>query len=180
MEEKGKYQNAKIYKLTVPDGSLVYYGSTVQYLRKRLHHHKENWEKYKKGKKGCIMSFKLFETGLKVDIFLVEQFPCNDKEQLRARERFFIENNECVNKVVPGRSYQEWYQENKEEIKEKVRNYRNENYEVVRIREQDYNQNRRDKTKANFKYTCQCGGFFTRKHKSEHEKSIKHQEFQNR
>jgi hypothetical protein len=40
---------------------------------------------------------------------LVEDFPCDNKEQLRQREGWYIQNNPCVNKRVAGRSVQESY-----------------------------------------------------------------------
>lgn len=89
------YQEAKIYKLV--GGGLTYYGSSCQDLYKRLYDHKH---KYKLGIK-TYSSYKLFETGDKVEIILVEKFPCKDREELLSRERFYIENNECVNIAIP-------------------------------------------------------------------------------
>ena len=37
-------------------------------------------------------------------IELVENYACNSKEELNAREGFYIQNNECVNKLVAGRT----------------------------------------------------------------------------
>ena len=82
------YQKGKIYKLTVDeDPSLVYYGSTTQQLCERLAQHKE---KYKNGSI-YYTSHELFKVGIPV-ITLIEKYPCDSKEELHARERFFIEN----------------------------------------------------------------------------------------
>jgi hypothetical protein len=117
------YQNAKIYRLVCDDPNLVYYGATAKkYLCSRLAEHKYD---YKNGK--VCTSRHLFEVG-NVQIFLVENFPCDSKEQLNARERYWIENNECVNKKHPGRtlkeSYHEWYQSNKEQKRQRDLEYR--------------------------------------------------------
>ena len=32
-------------------------------------------------------------------IIRVEEFPCSSKDELRAREQYYIDNNGCVNKV---------------------------------------------------------------------------------
>ena len=40
-------------------------------------------------------------------IELVENYPCNSKEELTAREGFYIQSNECVNKLVAGRTQRE-------------------------------------------------------------------------
>jgi predicted GIY-YIG superfamily endonuclease len=107
------YQNAKIYRLVCDDTNLVYYGATTQKLCKRLAGHKS--------RRTCTSRY-LFEVG-NVQIFLVENFPCNSKEELDARERYYIENNECVNKQYDPANIEyrrqkkeEWRKQNKEHI----------------------------------------------------------------
>jgi hypothetical protein len=40
----------------------------------------------------------LYEHGIEsVDIVLIKKYPCNDKAELHARERYFIESNNCAN-----------------------------------------------------------------------------------
>jgi len=48
-------------------------------------------------------------------IELVENVPCNSKEELTKREGFYIQNNQCVNKHIAGRSNQEQTRERKNE-----------------------------------------------------------------
>ena len=75
-----KYQNGKIYKLTCDNSPLIYYGSTYLPLNKRLSKHKIQ-------KTG---SRELFELG-NVSIHLIEEYPCNSKNELESRERIYIE-----------------------------------------------------------------------------------------
>jgi hypothetical protein len=113
------YQKSKIYKLTTPqDENLVYYGSTTISLSRRKSNHKLDY--IKRGNK--MTSSKLFELGVNdVIITLVEEFVCESKEELIKRERFYIENNQCINKNIPGRTKQE-YQRLPESIeKDKLR-----------------------------------------------------------
>ena len=42
------------------------------------------------------------------DIVLVENVSCEAKEQLHPREIFYAENNQCLNKFIPGRTKKEW------------------------------------------------------------------------
>ena len=122
------YSNGKIYRLVCKDPDLVYYGSTTVRLSKRLYSHKAN---FKRGDRGDnVTSCKLFEAG-DVEIFLVENYPCNTKEELIARERYYIENNPCVNYVVPGRNMREWYEANKEKKKEYNKQYRENNRDRI-------------------------------------------------
>ena len=103
------YKNAKIYKLVNDELNLTYYGSTCTALHKRLYQHKS--------KSNTSSSKIMFESG-EVKIFLVELFPTENKILLTQRERYFIENNECINKTIPNRTKKEYYIDNKDKIKE--------------------------------------------------------------
>ena len=82
-------------------------------------------------------SFKIIENN-NYDIILVEDFPCERKEQLLARERFFIENTECINKVIPTRTHKEYREENKEQINEKAKQYYENNKEKIKDTKKEY------------------------------------------
>ncbi len=47
----------------------------------------------------------------KPEIFLIEEYPCKNKHQLLARERYHIENNDCVNKIKSILTIEEVYQQ---------------------------------------------------------------------
>ena len=136
------YSKAKIYKLINDDlPDKVYYGSTIQkYLCNRLTTHKRD------SKKETMTSSELFKTG-KVKIILVENYPCNSKEELYKRERFYIENNECINKVIPTRTRKEHYQDNKEEIIKKCKEWREKNKEKYKKYMSDRYLKNKDKIK---------------------------------
>ena len=46
-----------------------------------------------------------------VIVELIEKYPCEDKEELHAREGHYIKNTECINKNIMGRTDQEYYQD---------------------------------------------------------------------
>ena len=92
------YENGKIYELngTNDDGiKLTYYGSTTLKLCQRLAQHKDNF----KNDKSC--SSKEVLKCLDYRINLIELYSCKCKEELTKRERFYIDNNKCVNKYKP-------------------------------------------------------------------------------
>lgn len=133
------YKNGKIYRL-VGEGGIQYVGSTTQPLAKRKSLHKSGW---KQGK--TCRSVILFEKG-EVCIVLLENYPCETKEQLLARERYWIETIEggCVNKITPGLTEEEkknkkkeYYESNKDHLKEYKHEYykANEEQEKTRSRE---------------------------------------------
>jgi hypothetical protein len=122
------YNNAKIYKLVNLDLGLTYYGSTCCGLVKRFGKHKC---RAKANTAKCTSSL-LFEHGV-CNIFLVELYPTDDKTLLHQRERYWIENNECVNKVIPCRSDKEYYVDIRDEILKRKKEYYNANKEEKRI-----------------------------------------------
>ncbi len=73
-------------------------------------------------------------------ILLVEDYPCESEDQARSREAFYILNNPCVNKNIPGRKYKEWYEANKENIKISCKTYRDSHKEQLK----EYELNRKE------------------------------------
>lgn len=92
----------KIYKLTCED--LTYYGSTTKkYISERFAAHKYNW----KHQKNLYTSSLLFDRG-EVKCELVEILTIQNKKQLHQRERYYIENFDCVNKHIPNQTQLEY------------------------------------------------------------------------
>ena len=171
MENNNKYKNGKIYKIVSNVNDDVYYGSTIERtLARRLVQHRTDYKRYLAGKYNNVTSFKILETN-DYDIVLVERVNCNSKEELHQRERFYIENNACVNKVRPNRTVKEWYNDNKEKIKE----YREENKDDYLKYQKEYQLKNKDKLQA--KNDCPCGGNYTTQNKSRHIKYPKHQSY---
>ena len=163
------YENAKIYKIVCNITGLCYIGSTCKkYLAQRLYQHVNSYKRYKNGKSNNVTSFEVLEND-DYDIFLLENVKnCTTKEQLHARERYYIENNECVNRYIAGRTKKEYREANKEKFKEYHKKYNKE-----------YKEENKDKLreKANEKHLCPCGGCYTTEHKARHMKSIKHKKY---
>jgi hypothetical protein len=117
-------KNPKIYALSSPHTNQLYIGSTCLSLPLRLRNHYELYKQYLKGNnnKRCT-AFKLFELG-NVNIETIDD--CEDvccKKALLKRERFWIENNNCVNKNIPGRTQKESSKAHYENHKEDKRQY---------------------------------------------------------
>ncbi len=55
----------------------------------------------------------------------------------KTRERYWIENTECVNQVIPGRSRDEWYKENKQSLLQKNNEYREKNKNKILNRKKE-------------------------------------------
>ena len=152
------YSKGKIYKIWDNNYTKCYIGSTVESLSLRMSRHREKYKQHLKNKYGFTTSFLLFEEfGVEhCKIELVELYPCNSKEELNAREGFFIKEEICVNRCVPGRTNAQYYKDNIEVIKEYRRNnkeklqewgrqYRAKNAERVKMRNKEWKQQNREK-----------------------------------
>ena len=133
------YSNSNIYKIVCNITGFVYIGSTLQTLIQRLQDHKRGYNSYLNKKHNYVSSFKIL-VNENYDIILIEDFPCERKEQLHARERYWIENTECVNKFIPTRTNKEWYEDNKEKIKEHRKEYHKKYYENNKEKIKEYHK----------------------------------------
>lgn len=96
-----KYQNGKIYKITSKQTDDVYIGSTIQTLPCRLQGHKTKYKCDKSASSKALMKYD------DVIIELVELYPCETREDLLWRERYWIENTKCINVDSPIRTKEE-------------------------------------------------------------------------
>jgi hypothetical protein len=101
------YSNSKIYKIVPTNGDdICYIGSTTkQYLSQRMDAHRsvfKQWQKNNKAEK--TSSVELFDKyGLEnCKIVLIENFPCNSKDELEKREGEWIKKINCINKRGAG------------------------------------------------------------------------------
>jgi hypothetical protein len=143
-----KYAKGKIYKIVDIGYNECYYGSTYNLLCKMMDSHRKYYKRYKNGKKcGYYSSFELFDKyGVEnCKIELVELYPCGSRSELEMREGYYIKENECVNKVVAGRTKKEYNEVNKETINEKARQYYQINKELVSEHMREYYQLNKEK-----------------------------------
>ena len=125
--EDNKFKNGKNHRIVSDDDSKTDYGSTTLPLSYRMSKHKAYWKIYKNGKGNFLSVFEIFdEFGFeKIRIELVELYPCNSKQELKQRERHYIESNICVNRFIPSRlkseTYKIWVGNNKDRVREIAR-----------------------------------------------------------
>jgi hypothetical protein len=115
------YANGKIYAIT--SGGSTYVGSTAEpTLARRLANHRGAFKRWKKGKGGFSSAYPLIETQ-DYEITLLELCPCNSRDELTARERHYIQSMDCVNRNIPGRTPQEYYQDKHDIILQKRKTF---------------------------------------------------------
>ena len=127
-----KLQNGKIYVIICNKTGLKYYGSTTISLSMRLSIHKYMMNKTTKN----LSSFEVLKNN-DYKIELVENFPCQSKDDLFEREKYYIQNNECTNKRIPSRGIKEWYNDNKNEILQQKKEYYQSNKEILKQKSLD-------------------------------------------
>jgi hypothetical protein len=180
------YSQAKIYKIIDNTNGNIYVGSTCEpTLARRLANHIAKYKHYLKGKSHFVTSYEIIKNG-NYDIILVENVKCDSKDQLTARERYYIETLDCLNKVIPGRTKQQYREDNKEQIQEKtheyrennkgkIREYYHDNKEKMKGYQQQYREENKEKINAN--HICKCGGKYTTANKARHLSSPKHKKY---
>ena len=153
-------KNCKIYKIIDNTNGNCYIGSTTQSLNKRLSEHKTKCNYVKK----CT-SYQIINNGY-YHIELIEDIGIVDRQERDAKERYYIENTECVNKYIPGRSQKEYDRNrpNKKERLEKNKEHYNANKQTILEKQKE-------------KFTCECGIQYARTHKARHCRSQKHQKY---
>jgi hypothetical protein len=141
------YQKGKIYRIISPSKNLVYYGSTIQSISRRLASHLRDYKKYNENNiNDNITSFLVLECQ-DYKIELVEEYPCNNKQQLEKKEGEYIKNNECVNKCVAGRTRKEYRLDNIDKYKEYAKQYRIDNFDKKKEYYKQWTINNPDKMK---------------------------------
>lgn len=192
------YSKCLIYKLCCNDPSIrdEYYGHTTDKTKRKYGHkhtcHNTNCRDYD------IYLYRFIRENGGFDnwsMVIVEEYPCENKNQAEARERYWIETQQAtLNQVIPTRTQQEYYEENREEIREKKKKYYEENKEEIlechrqyreehREKLKDYNKLYREEHKKEIsekrcqKINCECGKKYSIGNKSRHLKSQKHLQY---
>ena len=170
------YSKSKIYKIepiNSEDEGDVYIGSTTKdTLAQRMTKHRCDYKYWKivNNQKTYKCSYNLFEKyGLEnCSIFLIEQFSCKSKDELRTREGFYIKTIKCINKNIAGRTSKEYYIDNKD----KIIAYHESIKDRINLNRKALYDSRKEQ-----KFNCCCGGCFNYYNKKRHLTSNKHKNF---
>tara|TARA_R110002049_G_scaffold51202_4_gene144991 strand:+ start:385 stop:909 length:525 start_codon:yes stop_codon:yes gene_type:complete len=163
------YQEGKIYKIICKETGEVYIGSTVMKMYDRKSSHKNNCNQ--------TASKQIIERG-NYEVELIENYPCNTSRELHTREQYWVDNTEnTINKQRQYASEEEFKEHRKEYNKKFSEQYRNgDKREELLDKKKEYRLANLEaiKAKQSEKFTCPCGGCYTRAKKSVHFKSQKH------
>lgn len=182
------YQNGKIYKIVSSLTDMIYIGSTTKkYLCDRMYYHRVGLKYWMSGKRGFVASFPilLYEDAR---IILIENHPCNSKDELRAREQHYIDLY-CDTVVNLQKAYtgidcsdmkeynKQYYIDNQEYYKQYNKQYQKDNHKNYKQYQKQYREN--NNKKINQKFVCDCGNKYTYRNKARHERTQQHQNYVN-
>ena len=129
------YSKSKIYSIRFYDNdNIIYIGSTVQSLVMRFAGHKTGFE--------CSL-YQYIQQNYDGDfkccyIELLEPFECNNKQELNKKEGEMIRKYKTddkyivINKLIAGRTNIEYRQENADKIKQRNQNYYQNNTDKIK------------------------------------------------
>jgi hypothetical protein len=133
-----RYKRGKIYTIRCRyDDSLIYVGSTINTLAKRMGLHRLD--------KKCSLYQYVDGDWKNWYIELYEEYPCNNKQLLEKREGEVIREIGTINKQNTGRTLKEWREDNREKIAEQRKEYRQANREKIAEYKKEHYQANRDK-----------------------------------
>lgn len=125
------YSNGKIYKIEPiieHDENDIFIGSTTkQYLSQRMENHRSSYKSFKnqnKNKLDCSLYTIFDKYGVEnCRITLIEKVNVQTKDELLAKENYYIQNNKCINKLIPAKTKKELILEKQSKQKELCRIY---------------------------------------------------------
>ena len=162
-----------IYCIRTHKNTNIYIGSTTQKLCNRMSGHRASYKKWLSGSNKYTTSYEILKYG-DAYIELIIDVEYDNKQDLFKIEGKYIREMECVNKMIAGRTTNEWVIDNKEyhtkkcaeyyiankdiikqtskkyslehssTIKEKKKEYYNKNYDDIQAKLKEYRIKNRD------------------------------------
>jgi len=149
------YSLGKIYKIIDNTSNMFYVGSTCYpKLSQRLAKHRSHLREYEKGYGKYVTSFEILNNN-DYKIILLENYPCNNIDELNAREQEWMDKLRCDNMVnkynAKGENIErrkekkkEYKEQHKEEIAQKGKEYREKNKDKILQKQKEYRETHRE------------------------------------
>jgi len=176
-----KYENSVIYKLKHNedyDDTNIYVGSTTNFKNRKYKHKNKCYDEKSKEYNYSVYKYIRDNKGWENWVMTpIEEYPCNSKKELEIRERHHIDLlRPTLNKFLPTRTKKEHYADNKEQILDKNKKYRENNREQVLETLKNYREANKEilSKKAKEKVICvNCDSKESRSNLSQHQKTKK-------
>lgn len=151
-----------VYKIWSLKGDKVYYGSHTcdRDAKERYYQHVCHYRRNTQWQ--CSSRLLFDEYGVEDCLFQVVEL-CNTRKEAREREKWWILNHQCVNKMIPVPTEEET---TLRELTFRLR---------TKERKKEYDATYRQKEERKIKHQCEvCGGSYVMRHKTTHEKTKLH------
>ena len=154
------YSNSIIYKLCCNNTDItdIYIGSTTNFSRRKCQHKSKcNTSNF------TVYQFIRANGGWSAwDMVQIEQYEAQDKHNLHARERHWIEQlKPGLNQRIPTRTVLEWREEHKDQKKKYDKQYREQNKDRIAAREK-------------IEVECECGAVVGKMNILRHRRTKQH------
>ena len=165
-----------IYKIYCKNSEItdIYVGSTDDFNSRCLSHYSRcrnpNSEKYN------LKVYRFIRENGGFQNWLIEEIiKCEEDTKYDAEVHYFKTLNSNLNTYFPRRSSQQYYLDNKDIIKKKVKIYADKNKEKISLNMKKYYAENKEKYKETFQ--CDCGSLVRKYEINRHNRSQKHQKF---
>lgn len=158
------YSKSIIYKICCKDINVkeVYVGSTTNFDKRKCSHKNRCNNSNDKSYNLNVYKFIRDNGGWdNFDMVMIEEYKCNDKLELHARERYYLEQlGATLNMCIPSRTKKEYDEKNKEKIKEYQKEYQK--TDKHKEYKKEYDEKREEKAKLD-KIKCELCNKIMRK-----------------
>ena len=192
-----------IYRIIcLPEPSIQYIGSTFNQLKQRWSKHKQHYNEWiNKNRKRKLSVYPYFEKYgienfklVKIKQYQVYRENQKDHKHLHVYEQLWISKTKNVNLKntfsIKYLTNKDWRRRNKEKLKKNKKIYYEKNKEqeikrsynfyhnnIEHCKKRDAIYREKNKEYKYEKFSCHCGGKYTRDHKARHFNSIKHKKY---
>jgi hypothetical protein len=123
----------KIYKIVDNTNGNIYIGLTIQTLKERLRGHVRHLD--------CVSRDIIKNGDYKIELI--------EETEDKSRERYWVINTECINRSIPGRRDKEYREDNKEKLKQ----YLKDNKDYIKLQRTGYyNRTKEERIKKSRNY----------------------------
>ena len=170
------YNESMIYKLCCKDTTIdeIYIGSTISFRRRKAQHKICCNNINKRGHNRNVYQFIRDNGGWdNWDMILIAKVNCNDKMELRQKEREYMEEYKpSLNMYDSYRTYDEKQEYHKEYSKEYIKINK---LKISTRKKEHYKTNKEEiHAKSKVKVSCECGAIIQKGSISTHRKTKKH------
>lgn len=186
MTESDKKRRGYIYCIRSFCSENIYIGSTFQPLHKRLYEHRMTYKRCRENKTRYVSSFDIlcYEDHY---IELLQELESVSRYELNRIEGEYIRKNKCVNKIIQGRTDEEYRRDNKEILNTKQREKYALDRDAINEKKKLYYNEKGKELKKNYylqkkelitartteKVECVCGKSISRGNLAIHKKRCK-------